>query len=70
MARPKPFDDYCLNDADFAKWLRECDELLEKKDVGGVFEHQDWEWRNCYDRGVKPAGAVVEFMGAIGYKKP
>jgi len=50
--------EYCDDDPDFAAWLAKLDARFEGRYGLSVFDMVDYCWRDAYDDGLTPAGAL------------
>jgi hypothetical protein len=59
--------DYAGGDGRFGVWLY----LVDKRCVTllglGIFDLEDFSWRDAYDSGESPKEALAEFISAMGY---
>ena len=49
--------EYC-DDPEFAAWMAQVDARFEKRFGLSVFDMVDYCWRDAYDDGLTPAGAL------------
>ena len=58
---------YCGQDMRFALWLSLANKRVRRLTGVGVFDLEDWRWRDTYDAGESPKEAVAEFLDEGGW---
>lgn len=66
QAESAMFLDYAGGDKPFAKWLGAVDALVEARVGLGIFDLEDFMWRDAFDAEQTPADAAEAFGEAVG----
>lgn len=65
-AHAESIRDYAGGDLRFGLWLQLVDKRCASVIGLGVFDLEDWRWRDAYDGGDSPKEAFADFVEELG----